>query len=159
MDTETSSGAARAVSFTNQDKALRELDKALNKEPSNLQAIYFRALIWSAKQEWAKAVADYEIATRLSPGDPSLWYNCGIAAWHGGDQDKAEECLTEARRLDPSCEGAHYHLAVLQAEKGRIMEALSLAQKALELRPTECSIGIEEFVDLIDRLEARISQG
>jgi tetratricopeptide (TPR) repeat protein len=125
--------------------------------PTDVQALYFRALIWSAKQNWRQAIADYELAIQLSQNDPSLRFNCGLAAWNAGDMLKAEECFLNARRLDTTCEGAHYYLALVYERQGRIAEALSLAQKALELRPTECSIGAPEFVGIIDRLESMLS--
>lgn len=152
----TSKAAIEAVSQTNQDKALRGLNARLHHVPTDTLALYFRALIWSAKQEWLRSIADYEVAAQLCPDDPSLRFNCGLVAWHAGDLEKAEACLVEARRLDPTCEGAHYYLALVYREQNRTAEALSLAQKALELRPTECSIGVDDFIDLIDQLESKV---
>ena len=145
--------ALQAISLTNQDKALRMLERLLHDQPTDVQALYFRALIWSAKQEWNRALADYEVASMLSPDDPSLKFNCGLVAWHAGDLVKAERYFSQARCLDPTCEGAHYYLAMVYERQGRLAEALALAQKALELRPTDCSIGVDDFIVLIDRLE------
>jgi tetratricopeptide (TPR) repeat protein len=142
-----------AICSTNQDKALRALNQRLRETPTDELALYFRALIRSAKQDWLGAMADYDLAIQLSPDDPSLRFNCGLVAWRAGAIAKAEECFVEARRIDPTCEGAHYYLALVYERQGHVAEALALAQRALELRPTECSIGAAEFVALIDRLE------
>jgi tetratricopeptide (TPR) repeat protein len=150
----TSRSALEAISQTNQDRALRSLNAQLYRSPTDVHALYFRALIWSAKQDWQRSIADYELAMQLAPDDPSLRFNCGLVAWHAGELTKAEACFGEARRLDPTCEGAHYYLALVYQKQNRLPEALALAQRALELRPTECSIGVEDFIDLIDRLES-----
>ena len=148
-----SQAAIDAICLTDQDKALRQLDQLLHESPSDLLGLYFRAIIWSAKQEWAKALSDYELACMLSPDDPSLRFDAGLVAWHAGDLEKAERFFSDARRLDPACEGSHYYLALTYERQNRISEALSLAHKALELRPTGCSIGVDHFIGLIDKLE------
>jgi tetratricopeptide (TPR) repeat protein len=137
---------------------LQALDLRLQDRPQDIHALYFRALIWSAKQEWRKALTDYQAAARLNPRDPSLHYNCGIAAWKSGDLEVAEAQFEEARRLDPQCEGAHFYLAVVFDAQERTTEALALARRALELRPTECSIGVDDFVSLIDKLEVGMAR-
>jgi tetratricopeptide (TPR) repeat protein len=150
--------ALSAISLTNQDKALRQLNQCIDTRPDDVLALYFRALIWTSKQEWQAAIADYEAVIRLRPQDPSLHFNCGVVAWRAGDPAATVLHMLRARDLDPTCEGAHYYLALARHAQGRTLEALTLARRALELRPTECSIGAAEFVGLIDVLESTLDR-
>ncbi|WP_338740520.1 tetratricopeptide repeat protein [Actinomadura luteofluorescens] len=151
--------ALSAIALTNQDKALRQLNRCVETHPDDVLALYLRALIWTSKQEWSAAIADYEAAIRIRPEDPSLHFNCGVVAWRSGDAAATVEHMLRARDLDPTCEGAHYYLALARHAQGRTLEALTMARRALELRPTECSIGAAEFVGLIDLLETTLDRG
>lgn len=144
---------ARAYAATNQDVALRLCDAILEEDPHYVPALYHRAVLYSAKQDWERAIRAYDVAIAESPHDPSLRYNAGVLCLQAGFSN-AERYLVAARDLDPECEGAHYHLAKLHFERRDFPTALDLARAALRLRPTDCTIGVQEFVGLIEEIEA-----
>jgi tetratricopeptide (TPR) repeat protein len=145
---------SKAQLTTNQDRAIRLCEDALGLDPDNRAVLYQKALLLSARQRWADALAAYENAIARSQEDPSLYYNAGLVSLNAGWLDRAEAYFLQAKALDPFCEGAHYQLASLYLRTGNLDTAAELAETALRLRPTECTIDVTDFLALIDEIEA-----
>jgi tetratricopeptide (TPR) repeat protein len=145
---------SKAQLTTNQDRAIRLCEDALGLDPDNRAILYQKALLLTARQRWGDALAAYEDAIARSHEDPSLYYNAGLVSLNAGWLERAEAYFLQAKALDPFCEGAHYQLASLYFRMGNLDTAADLAETALRLRPTECTIDVTDFLVLIDEIEA-----
>jgi tetratricopeptide (TPR) repeat protein len=145
-----------AFRSTNQDRAVKYCRQALELDPEQKLAHYHTGLIYAAKMRWPEAAECLSRALEIDPADPSLSFNLGTICINAGWLDQAETCFLRAKELDPVCEGAHYYLAIVYLRKGQLQKALNLATLALRLRPTECTIKKENFVELIAQIEAEI---
>jgi tetratricopeptide (TPR) repeat protein len=146
----------QAFRSTNQDRAVKYCRQAIELDPEQKLAHYHMGLIYAAKMRWPEAANCLSQALEVDPADPSLSFNLGTICINAGWLDQAETCFLRAKELDPVCEGAHYYLATVYLRKGQLQKALNLATLALRLRPTECTIKKENFVELIAQIEAEI---
>ena len=144
---------------TNQDRAVKYFKQALEAWPECKLAYYHIGLIYAGKCRFLEAFEYYSKALQLDPEDPSLSFNLGLLCLNAGWLDKAETYYLKAKELDPVCEGAHFYLATIHFRKGDSKEALNLAKRALQLRPTECTIKKDDFLKLIDEIEATLKNG
>lgn len=114
-------------------------DERLKSDPSNPLWLRRRAFSWKAKNQWEKAIADFDAALRLSPldhlamnGKAFLFATCPESRFRDGKQ-----ALTLARR---ACERTGWKeagpldtLAAAYAEIGDFPQAVAAEQKALAL--------------------------
>jgi tetratricopeptide (TPR) repeat protein len=84
--------------------------------PHSAYAHYRRALVWSEKKGYAKAIAEYGEAIRLDPQLADAYGGRGYAWLEQKEFDKAIADYAEVLRLDPrhaaayACRGAVWHL-------------------------------------------------
>ena len=108
----------------------------VNREPSNADAhaLLGVALISTGKPE--EAVAMFEKALSLNPDSPG-WYvgNLAVARLGAGQPEEAITMLREVLSRDPENAEVCRFLSWLLICEGRHEEALSLAKKAISLKP------------------------
>jgi DNA-binding response OmpR family regulator len=59
----------------------------------------------------------------------------GIAAYRGGDIDRAIRLLQSGTKLDPLAYRLHYHLALLYGKKDQVFDGIGELEIAIELKP------------------------
>jgi tetratricopeptide (TPR) repeat protein len=75
--------------YTDPDKALGYLNKAISLDSNYAYAYNLRGVAWGKKGNYNRAISDYNIAIELNPEDAEAYKNRGIA-WHNkGDYDRA----------------------------------------------------------------------
>ncbi len=87
----------------------------------------------SAKRR--KAAAAYRAALERDPGNPALRYQLACALIDLEDYEAAQAELERLRERGPELPHAHYSLAHVQRQLGRIREAIASYRRAAELRP------------------------
>ncbi len=137
---------ARALSYARLhrfEEALADLDEALGVEPANADVHVERGRIHQNMGSYSSALADYQKALELGPNEVSV---CNQYAWMLAACPRPEyrdgvRAVELARR---ACELTHWQdanildtLASAYAECGRFEEALTWANKSLELAPAE----------------------
>jgi len=80
-----------------------------------------------------EAVAAYEQALLLQPGQFDLLHHIGILAWQAGDLATAEQFLLAARETGDGVSALHGNLGNVFKAGGRLEEALASYARALEL--------------------------
>lgn len=105
------------------DEALAALRTALAVAPTT-EAWNNLGNVWMKLARWPDAIACFEEALRLKPGQALVLNNLGNARQEAGDAAGAIASLTEAIRLEPSLTVARYNLANLLAQHGRAAEAV-----------------------------------
>ena len=71
-------------------------------KPQNARNFFNRALVYGAKKDHQRAIADYDEAIRLMPDLAIAYNNRGSEFEASGERDKAISDYREALRLSPS---------------------------------------------------------
>ena len=65
-------------------------------------AFYNRALAYENKEDYARAIADYDEAVRLNPNDADALLYRGLDKQRMGDKAGAEADVAAAKRINPN---------------------------------------------------------
>ena len=118
------------------DKAVIEYQKALKAASGSFpEAQLNLGLAYSAKKNYAMALAAYDDALKARRQYPEAWYNKGMVYLRQKNYDKAENAFKAAVRLRPDYEQAWFNLGVVYGNSDRDIEAMDAYRKALSIRP------------------------
>jgi len=116
------------------EKSEAAIDKSLQLDPDQTEALIARGFNATRfRWAWDEARAAFEHALRINPNDAELHNFYGDYFWAIGDFANAEKSKRRAMELDPL---AHFNatgLAFVMVSMGRYDEAVTYAQRALEL--------------------------
>ena len=82
-----------------------------------------------------EAIADFEKALTLEPGDPQLHYDLGLAYKFKDRYEDAIKELSRAGEMDPTLQDPPYTLGILLMQMGKLDDAVVQLKKAVTLRP------------------------
>ena len=107
--------------FTDPEKAIEYLDKAIELAPGFAEVYSNRGVAFAALGLYQRAIEDFNEVIRLEPDDAKGYYNRGVTYSDLGQNERAIEDYNEAIRLDPDDDSyyhnrgvAYYHLAQYQ---------------------------------------------
>jgi tetratricopeptide (TPR) repeat protein len=84
---------------------------------------------------WEGALHDFEVATRIHPGQARAWNNLGVARARLGDDAAAKAAYEHALSLGQELQSAHLNLAALHLRSGELDLAYAHAEAARRLDP------------------------
>jgi len=87
--------------YRDYDAGLRELDRAIELQPSSSNSWNFRAAIHRRRGEWQRALAEFDRAAELDPRDSGIPAEIGVTYLTLRRWNDAEHLLTRALALDP----------------------------------------------------------
>ena len=128
------------------------LERAVDADPSNLDAWYNLAVTYTSLGKLEQAVGILERLIQTYPSEATYHYSLGIAL---REKDKNKEALEEfelARDLNPYYAEAQYAVALTNEQLGREKEAVREWERYLELDPD--SAWAEEARVHLDKLTA-----
>jgi len=99
-----------------------------------------RCTAYGRKDDYRRAVADCEEATRLAPRDANLWLNLGAMRNDIGDFDGAIAAYDMAIRINPRYVSAIKNRGGTWHEKGALDQAIVDFTEALRLSPSDATI-------------------
>lgn len=117
----------------NHEEALRLYAEALKLTPKSFPALFNSGMSYFILQKYAEAIAPFEAASAVWPGNPQVHLALGRALAMAGQSLKATDSFKEAVRLDPKMFEAHAALAAHYSYLGRDEDALRTVSQALEL--------------------------
>src|SRR5260370_15309357 len=95
---------------------------------------------WRSKGDYARAIADYDEAIRLTPKEAYAYQNRGIAKQALGDLDGALADINEAIRLNPALPTPLINRTVIWRAKGDFDRAISDATEAIGLAKAKAPV-------------------
>ena len=120
------------------DKAIKDANEALKREPGNIDALVYRGIARLKKGQHDKAMADLTEAIRLDPRRVDAFYARGIAWYHQKKYDKAIADWDHALELNLEL-AQHSRRAVLLAVECPDKNYRD-AKKAIELATRACEL-------------------
>ncbi len=112
-----------------------ELQKKLQLDPDDAEALLQLALEYSLQKQYAKAVDIYFKLLKLDPNNFHAYNNLGILYKKTGQYADALHCYEQARRLQPDSYWVPYNMGLAYESMGRMQEARESYGKALSLNP------------------------
>jgi tetratricopeptide (TPR) repeat protein len=118
------------------DRAICLLTEALKIEPNDPRALIDRGVVWYAKQDNDRAIADYNAALKLKSGFASEAFNNLGNAWIAKkNYDRAIESLNQALKRKPDYAEAFANLGNAWDGKRDYDRAIDNYNKAIKLDP------------------------
>jgi tetratricopeptide (TPR) repeat protein len=123
------------------DKAIRMLEKELEKDPNSIQALVLAGESHTEKGEYAKAVEYLEKARSISPGNMIIYRTFALIYAKQKDYDRAVKYLEMSLKPDGTDDASRAYtygqLADIYFEKKDYVEAEKNVEMALRLLPNE----------------------
>ena len=94
--------------------ALRAFDRALLINPACGDCLHRRGLIYLTEWWRGDALAELTAAAELTPWNPAIWADLGVARAQTGDRSGARVAFTRALTLAPNLSSARQNLARLE---------------------------------------------
>ena len=116
-------------------EAVREFERALELNPSNVKALYNLGVARMNQGELRKALQAFGAALEAEPENADVRNNAGVSLARLGMFDEAAEQFEAIVRLRPEAVDARVNLAAIRAQQGRGDEARVLLEEALRLKP------------------------
>lgn len=116
-------------------EAVEALQTACRLAPNEAEYRFKLGLALNEAGKMDEARAALEEAVKLDPKFAQAWYNLGLAHSALNKSELALESLVRAESLDARSPQIPYARATILARLGRVSEARTAAQRALELRP------------------------
>jgi tetratricopeptide (TPR) repeat protein len=98
------------IAANQQEKALSDLNKAIEIRPKYVSARFNRALIYNKTNKFKEAIDDLSFVLEHNPRDVvSVYMERGIAYFNTGNYKKSYEDLSEALKLDSKIPAAYFY--------------------------------------------------
>lgn len=115
--------------------AERELLAGCEKFPGFARAFYHLGMLYLFQERNAEATAPLERAAALSPNDPQVQMNAGLACFRAGKEKAAKRYAEATLRLNPRQPDVYLLLARMNDRHGTAKKALSYLRQYLEYSP------------------------
>ena len=120
------------------EKAIELAQKAIAMDDSIASAHGLLCVLYRAKREYDKAIAEGERAVALNPGQTAVLVNYGNSLTYAGRPEEAIPLFQKAIRLNPFGPSFLYRdFGVALMNTGRFEEAVSAFKKAIQLAPDD----------------------
>jgi tetratricopeptide (TPR) repeat protein len=114
------------------DRVIKESTRAIEKNPSDIEAYRARGRAWEEKGDYDGAIADCNKAIEIDPGGAKPYYfRCNLYS-KKGDYDQAILDCTKAIELDSDDAYAYYFRARAWEGKGDFEKAIKDCTKAIK---------------------------
>lgn len=129
------------------EKALQELSLAIEVQPKNHEAYFWRARTFIRLEQDDKAIADLKTVVNLKPGYSPAYDNLGWLFMRRNDYTQSLANLDKSIELKPDNGWAHHM-------RGRVHFKMGEIQKAIENAKTACNLGYKDACRDVKRYES-----
>ena len=130
------------------EKAIIQLDKALELKPEFPKAIYFKALIAKTYGKYREAITLFESVRQTNPNDRVMLKQFGQTHYFAENWTNAHSIYNDVLRIDPEDADAHYNLMLINRKLGDIGQAKYHREKYLKYKPDEQARSISQIARL-----------
>jgi len=134
--------------------AEKHLKKAITTAHRNPHYHYLLGFTYSVREQWSKAVTEFQKAIRLAPDNDEYERGLGWAMFNGSDRTEGIGHLYRALELSPSNLHAMTDLATPMLMLGNIEKAREYGEKALRFDPSY--VLARNLLKTIDRMEGKL---
>jgi len=127
--------ARRWSALGESEKAIEEMNKAIEIHPDYVDSYIQRAVIYKAAGNLFKAVSDYGKAIDLNPNLASVQYDFGQTLRQLRMYEPAIEAYQDAIRLNPTMLEAYNNLGITYTELKEFEKSIEYFRKVIELNP------------------------
>lgn len=117
------------------DDAIAAWEKALELEPTMVNAYEKLAKAYYTQARFDKAGAIYRKELELKPDDPMIYYSLGVVYRMNEQFEDAVKMQTKALSLNPNLAQAYNELGLTYCKQKKLDEAITAHKTALELDP------------------------
>lgn len=117
------------------DEAIAAWEKALELEPTMLNAYEKLGKAYYTQGRFDKAGEIYRKEMELKPDDPMIYYSLGVVYRMNEQFEDAVKMQTKALSLNPNLANAYNELGLTYGKQKKLDEAIAAHKKALELDP------------------------
>lgn len=134
--------------------SLNDFRKAIDKFPSCPETYILFAQVQTERQEFQEAEDLYQRALKVDPANASVYVHRGLLLlqWKG-EIENAVQLMKQAIDIDEKCEFAYETLGTVEVQRGNLVIAIDLFNKAIKLARSE-----SEMVHLFSLRDAAASQ-
>ncbi|MFA5323641.1 MAG: tetratricopeptide repeat protein [Smithella sp.] len=129
----------RQVSYWKDNKTLFNQNLIVTGE--NELAHFNLGVAYLEHNELEPAVLHFSTAAKMNPAEATTYNNLGIAYARLNKTLLAEACLKQAIILDPGAAQPHFHLAVIEMNRGNLDYAIKHLDEAARLAPEWAEVG------------------
>jgi superkiller protein 3 len=139
--------------------AIQYYDEAIELDPNNFYAWYYKGLSFTASEKSKKAIEAYNKAIELDPNNFYTWYYKGLSFTGLKEYKKAIEAYNKAIELDPNNSEVWSYKGLSLAGLKEYKKAIEACDKAIELDPNNFEAwyykglsfaGLEEYKKAIE---------
>ena len=113
----------------------QESRKKLEANPREFQSLYSLAALMSLEERYVDSLNYFQRAEEVRPGSQILLFNHAFALSKIGEVDRAIDKYTQALRIDPIFDEAHYNIALLYVGKNDYDSAIAHLADVLGREP------------------------
>lgn len=144
------------------DGAIASLQKFLEKNPDEVNALYFLGLSYARKKMFAEAVETLGRVAEKTPDFPPVFFELGLCYEQLDEPEKAIAAYQRNQELDPANADSAYNSGLILFRQGRVLEAQKAFEDALVIKPDDpeilemvsrCYINGGDFVKAVEYLE------
>ncbi len=117
------------------EKSRNAFEQFISLAPDSWQAAVFLGDVERQHGKLAQALAYYQKAADLQPGNPAATLGLGTVYWEMGDLDRATSFLNATLKAIPQSPQALFELANIAVRKHQDKEAIPLLKRYLALQP------------------------
>ncbi len=121
--------------------AIQLIQRALEFEPDNAQALNNLGLVFGAQEKWAEAIVCFTRAVELAPDDAEIHENLGTAFKRQGKLAEAIACYRRALEREPERTELRrnlaltlHDLALVSHQKGDLQQAIEIYYQAIDIK-------------------------
>ncbi|RZC41796.1 mitochondrial import receptor subunit TOM70 [Asbolus verrucosus] len=121
--------------------SLADFRRGIEKFPTCVETYVLFAQVLTEKQDFQEAEDLYKKATEIDPNNASIFVHRGLLKlqWKG-EIEQAVEMMKEAIKIDEKCEFAYETLGTVEVQRGNLVVAIDLFNKAIQLARSEMEL-------------------